>query len=121
MNIGEKIRSTRTAKGLSQKEVALALQMDQSQYSKIENGKTDPYFSTIEKIADALGVGLAELLTSQAVLQDINLYDKSLVEKVQLMEQLEDVERKSVFAIVDGLTIKRRLKDSLQNALNLTQ
>jgi len=35
MNVGEKIREVREAKGLSQKEVALTLVMNPSQYSKI--------------------------------------------------------------------------------------
>jgi len=51
MKIGDKIKKAREAKGWSQKEVALSLQMDQSQYSKTENNKNDPHLSSIEKIA----------------------------------------------------------------------
>jgi transcriptional regulator with XRE-family HTH domain len=51
MNIGEKIKTVREAKGLSQKEISNRVQMDQSQYSKIENGKTDRTTNTLEKIA----------------------------------------------------------------------
>lgn len=69
MNIGEQIKNTRTAKNLSQKEVALALEMDQAQFLRIENGKTDPSFSTIEKIAQALGVELVELVTPMIYLK----------------------------------------------------
>ena len=38
--------------------------MDQSQYSKIENGKVDPQFSTIEKIAKALKVDVVNLVAA---------------------------------------------------------
>nr|WP_315035472.1 helix-turn-helix transcriptional regulator [uncultured Chryseobacterium sp.] len=49
------------ASGESQKEVALTLSMNPSQYSKIENGKVDPQFFSIEKIANALGVSIADI------------------------------------------------------------
>jgi transcriptional regulator with XRE-family HTH domain len=117
MNIGDKIKKAREAKGLSQKEVAAALKMDQSQYSKIENGKTDPYFSTIEKIAKALGIRISDLLAAEDIFKDVDSLDKTLVEKVQLIEQLDDNERKSIFSIIDGLVSKKKMKDSLAKAL----
>jgi transcriptional regulator with XRE-family HTH domain len=81
MNIGEQIKKIQTAKNLSQKEVVLALEMDQAQFSRIENGKTDPAFSTIEKVARALGVGLAELVNADDAFTEVNSYDKSVIEK----------------------------------------
>lgn len=118
MKIGERIKDIRTAKNLSQKEVALLLEMDQSQYSKIENGKTDPYFSTIEKISNALGVNLNDLLAPDDVFKNINSFEKSFIERLQLVDQLEDEEKKCIFSIIDSLVSKRRLKSALSNALN---
>ena len=117
MKIGDKIKKAREAKGWSQKEVALSLKMDQSQYSKIENNKSDPHLSTIEKITEALGISIEELFTAEKVFKDVDSFDKSLVEKIQLIEQLEDIEKKSVFSIIDGLVTKQRLKQTLSNAL----
>jgi len=34
---------------------------DKAQLSRIENGKTDPSFTTLEKIAKALGISVSEL------------------------------------------------------------
>jgi len=39
----------------------MAAKLDTAQYSRIENGKTDPSVGTLERIAKALGVSLAEL------------------------------------------------------------
>lgn len=119
MKIGDNIKRSREAKGWSQKEVALSLQMDQSQYSKIENNKTDPHLSTIEKIAEALGVSIEELFSAEKVFQDVSSFDKSLVEKMQMLDQLEDNEKKSIFSIIDGLVTKQRLKQTLSSALSL--
>ena len=119
MNIGDQIKRIRTAKNLSQKEVALSLDMDQAQFSRIENGKTDPAFSTIEKVAQALGVGLAELVNADDMLTEISSYDKSVIEKMALIDQLEEKEKSAFFTILDALISKKRLKDSVAEALNL--
>ena len=118
MDIGEKIKKIREAKGLSQKEVAATVGMDQSQYSKIEKGKTDPTTTTLQKISGAIGVSLAEIFAPDDVFKDVDSYDRSLLEKLQLLEQLEEDEKQSVFKIIDSLVSKKRLKDSLSSALN---
>ena len=118
MDIGEKIKKIREAKGLSQKEVALAVNMDQSQYSKIEKGKTDPTTATLQKITNAIGVSLAEIFAPDDLFKDVDSYDRSLMEKLQLLEQLDEEEKQSIFKIIDSLVSKKRLKDSLSNALN---
>ena len=117
MKLGDNIKKAREAKGWSQKEVALSLKMDQSQYSKIENNKTDPHLSTIVKIANALGISTEELFAANKVFKEISSFDKSLVEKMQMVEQLEENQKKSIISIIDmaGYTIK--LKQTLSNAL----
>jgi len=117
MNIGDSIKKVREAKGLSQKEVALALSMNPSQYSKIENGKVDPQFSSIERIAKALEVELADIFNSDKLFSDINSLDKTVVEKVQLIEQLDENQKKSIFSIIDMAIYNIKLKQTLSNAL----
>jgi transcriptional regulator with XRE-family HTH domain len=119
MNIADKIKTVREAKGLSQKEVALNINMDASQYSKIENGKNDPSSSTLDKIAQALGVSLSELFASDDIFRDVNSADKTLVEKIRLIEALEPTDRVSIFSLIDSLFAKKKLKDTLSNALQL--
>lgn len=121
MNIGDHIKRIRILKNFSQKEVALALEMDQAQFSRIESGKTDPAFSTIEKIALALGVQLSELVNMDDTLKEVNSYDKSVLEKMILVDQLEEKEKVAFFSILDALVSKKKLKDSLATALTLAQ
>jgi len=102
---------------LSQKEVALTLSMNPSQYSKIENGKVDPQFSSIEKIANALGVNLADIINSENVFSDIDSLNKSVIEKVQLIEQLDDKQKESIFNIIDMALYNLKLKQTLSHAL----
>ena len=119
MNIGEKIKTVREAKNLSQKEISNMVLMDQSQYSKIENGKTDPTTNTLEKIAKALGIELSELFISDTIFKDINSANKTIMEKIRLIEMLDEKEQASIYNIVDGLVASKRLRDNLSNALAL--
>lgn len=116
MDIGERIKKIREARGLSQKEVATMIKMDQSQYSKLEKDKTDPSVSTLNKVAKALGIQLSELFADD-LLRDVNSYDKSAMEKISLIDQLDEEEKKSIFKIIDGLISKKKMKDSLAKAL----
>jgi transcriptional regulator with XRE-family HTH domain len=119
MNIGEKIKKVREAKGFSQKQVAVMLDMDQSQYSKIENSKTDPTTSTLEKIAKTLGVDVPVLFASDDIFKDANSADKTLMEKIRLIEQLDDKEKVSIYTIIDSLFAKKKMKDTLSSAINM--
>lgn len=117
MNVGENIKRIRTAKNLSQKEVTINASLDTAQYSRIENGKTDPSVNTLERIAKALGITLAELFASTDELKEINSLDKSLMEKVALMESLSDEEKQTIYTMLDAFIGKRKLKDALSNVL----
>jgi transcriptional regulator with XRE-family HTH domain len=117
MKLSDVIKKVREAKGLSQKQVANALKMDASQYSRIENGKTDPSFTIVTKVAKALGVSLAELFEADSIFTDVNSADKTLMEKIKVIEQLDEQERNSLYHIIDGLFAKKKLKDTLSTAL----
>jgi transcriptional regulator with XRE-family HTH domain len=60
--LGENLKRIRTEKGITQGDIARALEMDKSFVSNIENGKTNPTLATITKLAKALGVSSDELL-----------------------------------------------------------
>lgn len=62
MTVGEKIRAIRKAKPMTQKELAGLLGISSVNISQIENNVREPKIDTLEKIADALEVSLAELL-----------------------------------------------------------
>lgn len=59
------------------------------------------------------------MLNSDDVFSDINSPNKSIVEKVQLMEQLEEEQKESIFNIIDMALYNLKLKKTLSNALAL--
>jgi transcriptional regulator with XRE-family HTH domain len=111
IDIAHRIKQLRTLKKLSQKQVAIQLGIDQGQYSRIESGKVEPTLSSLQKF----DISLSELLKEQGdINEEINL---PLLEKVKLIDQLEEDEKNSLMTIIDMAIAKKRLKDNLSNLL----
>lgn len=63
MNIGEKIRAARLAKGMTQEELGAILGVQKSAIAKYENGRiVNIKRSTLKKISDVLGIRPSELI-----------------------------------------------------------
>lgn len=58
---GKRIQELRKQTGLSQEKFALQIGMDRTYYASIESGKRNVAIRNIKKIADGLGVTLAQL------------------------------------------------------------
>jgi transcriptional regulator with XRE-family HTH domain len=87
-------------------------------YSCIENGVNEPSLSSLEKIAKAPGIKLSDLFETDDKLTEVNSYDASIMEKIKLIEGLNEEEKKTVFNIVDAFIGKKKLKDALSNVLS---
>lgn len=94
MNNEIKIKEIRESKRIRQIEVADALNMDNSQYAKIEKRGKKLSIEQIEKIAEALGVSLIELLglDSSQVIEQVNDNDKDkeIADLKKRVAELED-------------------------------
>lgn len=67
IQIGNRIKEIRKSQGLSQRDVAKKLEMAFSTYSNYENNNREPNFETLKRIADVLGVSVAQLVNDEAV------------------------------------------------------
>ena len=61
-NIGHRIKLIRCAKGLSQEELARRVELPRTAITKIESGSQDVRFRELERLSEALGVALDNLL-----------------------------------------------------------
>lgn len=59
--LGQRIKSLRTEKGLSQEKFALFIDMDRTYYASVERGTRNISINNIEKIANGLNISLEEL------------------------------------------------------------
>ncbi|MFQ3576828.1 MAG: helix-turn-helix transcriptional regulator [Cytophagales bacterium] len=118
VTIGNKIKKMREDRGLSQKEVASVADIDRGQYSRIETNKVEPSLSTLEKIALAFKVDVEEFFKKEAPV-NVDSFDKTLVEKVKIIEELEAEQKSHIYAIIDMAVSNNRLKNTLTNALQV--
>lgn len=63
VELGSRIQSLRKDRGLSQQGLANEAGLDRSYVSAVEHGKQNVSFATLKGISDALGVGVADLIS----------------------------------------------------------
>jgi transcriptional regulator with XRE-family HTH domain len=64
-NIGQRVKAARLQKGLTQAQLAEAIDKAFETISNIERGKTAPNFSTLADIADVLGLPMREFFDGE--------------------------------------------------------
>ncbi|TCC99102.1 XRE family transcriptional regulator [Pedobacter frigidisoli] len=61
-NIGQRIKELRKQQGMPQIELAVELNYEKSNMSRLESGRVNPRVSTLLKVAQALNVELKDLI-----------------------------------------------------------
>jgi transcriptional regulator with XRE-family HTH domain len=73
-NIGRRLRQVRESRGMTQCELEARSRASRSYLSRIESGRITPSIVTLERISEALGVGLNQLFVpethGEALLED---------------------------------------------------
>lgn len=60
--LGLRIASLRSEKGMSQRQFALVIELDRVTLNRLESGRGNPTLATLERIASGLDLTLVELL-----------------------------------------------------------
>ena len=112
MNIGANIKKIRKDKGLQQKQVALEIGLDQSNYNKIENSKREPSVDVLNKIANLFGVTVDDILNpDKDVPKEVTVEDKTTLEQVRLIQELDEEDKNVIFRMIDTMLTKKKFKD----------
>jgi transcriptional regulator with XRE-family HTH domain len=115
MNLGENIKNIRKERGLQQKQVALEIGVDQSNYNKIENGKREPSVAALKQLADIFGVTLDFLVNPDKDLpQEVVIEDKAAAEQLRLIAELDKEDKDVIFKMIDTMLTKKKFKDFFQ-------
>ena len=61
-HLARRLRYLRAQVGITQEELAARAGVDRARLSKMETGKSLPCLATLARLADSLGVGLADLV-----------------------------------------------------------
>ena len=113
--IGERIRTIRTQKGLSQEYVAEHLDMSQSTLARIEQGKAQLDTVRLTKLCDVLEVGVDDLLTIDRVSISHNTFsDNSNGYVEQLVNCQKELYEEQVSLLKDEvITLRRQVEELL--------
>lgn len=65
-NIGQRIRQLRESRGMTQSQLQARSRVSRSYLSRIESGQMTPSLGTLEKISEALGVGMNRFFVPQS-------------------------------------------------------
>ncbi|NOI26347.1 helix-turn-helix domain-containing protein [Vibrio mediterranei] len=108
--IYEHIKALRESQKMTQEDVAKAIGIAKSTYIKYEKGTQSPQLEIIEKIAKIYGVGVCELIGGEKP-----SLDEQLTSRMELINKLDDEEKKSIMLIIDGLIYRRQSIELSQN------
>lgn len=115
MTLAENIKAIREQKSLKQIEVAEYIGVDKSAYSKIEKGSRSVAVEELLKMAQLFNMTTDQILNYDgSIPKEITLEDKTSVEQINLINQLDEDDKNTVFKIIDTMLTKKKFKDFFQ-------
>jgi transcriptional regulator with XRE-family HTH domain len=112
LKVAGQVKEIRRARHLSQRQLAGRMQVPRTYISKIENGKAIPTLSSLERLADALGVDVRQLLRDARSCRDEEvaqiLADPLLAEIAALLPSLDSLHRSLVMGAAHDMTMGHR-------------
>lgn len=118
MNIGDKIKKLRKERRWGQAELAKKLDVHTTHISRLETDKYTPSLELLMKMAEIFEVTTDYLLYENTDnIGPLNLKDKTLFEKMKLIDELEDKDKIIILGVIDAFLTKRQM----WNVLNKQQ
>ena len=112
MDIATNIRKLRENRDFTQKQIAAELGIGYSNYNKMENGFREPSVEELQKLAKLYDITVDELINPEDITpKEVVIQDKTVTERVRLIEQLEDEDKQAVYRVIDSMLTKSKFKD----------
>lgn len=111
MSIGERIKELRTAKKLTQSELANLVGLSYIQVGRYETGKSAPSADVLNKLADALGTTNDFLMNGSGdEVVSAQLTDKELLNQFKEVEKLNQEDKYLIKTFIDAFLTKRHIQ-----------
>lgn len=113
MSLADNIKIIREKQGLLQKEVANHIGVDKSTYSKIEKGGREVTVAELQKLTKLFNLSTDAILNydENLIPKEVVIEDKTVIEQMQLLQQLDEEDRSTVFKIIDKMLTTKKFKD----------
>lgn len=115
MNLADNIKAIREQKGLKQIDVATHIGVDKSAYSKIEKGTRAITVDELYKASQLFNMTTDQILAYDGdIPSEVVIEDKTAVEQLRLIQQLEEEDRQTIFKLIDKMLTNKKFKDFFQ-------
>jgi transcriptional regulator with XRE-family HTH domain len=113
MNLADNIKAIREKQGLLQKEVALHIDVDKSTYSKIEKGLREITVAELQKLTKLFNLTADQILNydENIIPKEVVIEDKTVIEQMQLIQELEEDDKQTIFKLIDKMLTTKKFKD----------
>jgi transcriptional regulator with XRE-family HTH domain len=106
------IRTLRQRAGISQRQLAMRMNVPRTYVSKIENDKATPTLSSLQRLANALGVGVPDLLkggirTREEEVREL-VADDFIAQIVPFIGKLNGMQWSSLLGQIRDMTLRPR-------------
>lgn len=109
-SFGQRIRLLRQERGWTQAELGKKIHIVQKQVSSYERGVNVPSADVLVKIAEAFGVTLDYLAGEGAGQRNVNIQDRELLRRFEVVAELPEQYRTFAKEMLDLLILKHRFQ-----------
>jgi len=110
MAIGDRIKQLRTAKNMTQSDLAEIVGLTYIQVGRYEKGKSNPSADVLQKLASALDTTTDFLMSGDTEQVQAQLSDKELLKQFREVEQMEEKDKSIVKELIDAFITKRKIQ-----------
>lgn len=115
MSLQDNIKNIREDQNLKQIEVANHINVDKSAYSEIEKGGRALTVDELHKMAQLFNMTTDQIIYYDGKIpKEVIIEDKTAVEQMRLIQQLEDDDKQTIFKLIDKMLTNKKFKDFFQ-------
>jgi hypothetical protein len=87
----------------------------------MENNQQEIPLDCLIYIANNFSISVDEIIYygEKVLRQEVQVINEPLLQKVKLLDELDDLQRNSIYVLIDTAIANKRLKEALSNAMSI--